>query len=190
MKAFKKRPATLDDLRGVPETMIAELVDGELMASPRPSTSHSNVAGGLTAELRDPFQSGAGGPGGWWILYEPELHLTGDVLVPDFAGWRRERLPQMPDAPFLEQPPDWICEILSPSTAGFDRVRKMPVYLRERVEHVWLVDPAARTIEAFRLDGVRWLLVGNYAGTGRVRIEPFEARELDLSKLWLDGAPG
>lgn len=184
---FKQRPATYEDLRALPETLVGELVEGELLASPRPSTAHSNVAGGLTDELRGPFQRGSGGPGGWWLLYEPELHLGADVLVPDLAGWRRSRMPELPDAPFLELAPDWVCEILSPSTAGFDRVRKMPIYLREGVGFVWLIDPVARTVEAFRRSpDAQWVLVGNFAGDQTARIEPFEAIEFDLSALWLE----
>jgi Uma2 family endonuclease len=189
MKAFRKKPATYDDIRKLPEMMIGELIGGELVASPRPSSAHSNVAGALTEELRGPFQRGRGGPGGWWILYEPELHIGENVLVPDFAGWRRERLPRMSDVPFLEIAPDWLCEILSPSTAGFDRVRKLPIYLREGVNHVWLIDPTARTLEAYRREGEKWVLIGNFAGDQQARIEPFEAHEIDLKSFWLEEEP-
>lgn len=189
MKAFSKKPATYEDIRKLPEMMVGELVGGELIASPRPSTGHSRAAGALSGELEGPFQRGNGGPGGWWILGEPELHLDGNVLVPDLAGWRRERLPHMPDVPFLEIAPDWLCEILSPSTAGFDRIRKMPIYLRKGVSHVWLIEPAARVLEAFRREGEKWILLASFGGNQYARIEPFEAHEFDLKAFWLGEAP-
>ncbi len=105
--------------------------------------------------------------------------------MPDLAGWRRTRMPVPPDQPFFSLAPDWVCEVLSPSTAGFDRVRKMPVYLRERVGHVWLIEPLTRTLEVFQNENERWILVGNYAGDQRVRAAPFEAVELELEALWL-----
>lgn len=184
MRPFTQKPATVDDLKRVPVTMVGEIVGGELVASPRPSPLHSNAALGLGAGLRDPFQHGTGGPGGWWILVEPEIHHGADIVVPDLAGWRRETLQELPQQSFISVRPDWICEVLSPSTAGFDRVRKMPVYLREGVGHVWLVDPATRTVEVFRNAGREWALAGSYAGDSRERLPPFDAVELDLSKLW------
>ncbi|MHB8877588.1 MAG: Uma2 family endonuclease, partial [Myxococcaceae bacterium] len=130
---------------------------------------------------------GSGGPGGWWILDEPELHLAKDILVPDLAGWSRARLPRppAPSEPFLTLAPDWICEVLSPSTASLDRVMKKHVYAREGVSHLWFIDPLARTLEVLRLTEGRWVEVDSYAGDARVRAEPFEAVELDLSLLWL-----
>jgi Uma2 family endonuclease len=187
MKATVKKQATYEDLLALPETWVGELVAGEMLASPRPAARHALVASALGAELLGPFQRGRGGPGGWWILYEPELHLGQEVLVPDLAGWRRTRMPAPPDQPFFTLAPDWVCEILSPSTAGFDRVRKMPVYLRERVGHVWLIDPLARTLEVFQNENERWVLVGNHAGDQRVRAAPFEAVELELESLWMPG---
>jgi Uma2 family endonuclease len=148
--------------------------------------SHANVAAELTSELVPPFGRGRGGPGGWWIVGEPELHLGPDILIPDLAGWRRERLPKRIDAPFMELAPDWICEILSPSTATFDRVRKLPVYLRARVSFAWLVDPIGRMIEALRRENERWVVIGNFPDDKPARIDPFEAHELDLRTLWLD----
>jgi Uma2 family endonuclease len=186
MKAFKKKPATYDDIRRLPEGMNGEIVDGELFASPRPRMGHGHVATGLNLELGGPFGRGKGGPGGWWIVFEPELHFGTNVVIPDLAGWRRERLPKMPDAPFMELAPDWICEITSPSTASFDRVKKMHVYHRAGVTHAWLVDPAARIIEAFHRETSNWLLIDTFPGDSPARIEPFEAHELDLRTLWLD----
>src|SRR5690606_18051551 len=130
------------------------------------------------------FARGRGGPGGWVILFEPELHLSGHVLVPDLAGWRRERMPEMPEVPAFELAPDWVCEVLSPHTVARDRVRKLPIYAQQRVRHVWLVDPDAKTLEVFRLDGDGWRLVGTWEGDARLRAEPFDAVELELGGLW------
>jgi Uma2 family endonuclease len=147
-----RRRATYDDLRAVPAHLVAELLNGELVTSPRPSPHHARAASSLGAELYGPFDRGRGGPGGWIILDEPELHLHGDVLVPDIAGWRRERMPALPQASAFELAPDWVCEILSPSTASVDRTEKLPIYGSERVGDVWLVDPLIQTLEVLRLD--------------------------------------
>src|SRR5215831_12466506 len=139
--------ATYDELRQVPSHLVAELIDGELVTSPRPASLHTKASSSLGGELYNPFQRGNGGPGGWIILNQPELHLHGDVLVPDLSGWRRDRMPEMPDAAAFELPPDWVCEVLSPRTAVVDRTAKRRIYLREGVEYVWLVDPAEQTLE-------------------------------------------
>lgn len=120
-------------------------------------------------------------PGGWILLDELELHLGADILVPDLAGWRRKRLPNVPDAPFLDVAPDWVCEVLSARTKRLDRMKKVPVYGRERVRQLWLVDPRARIVEIFRLEGERYVLVGTWGENQRARVEPFDAIELDLS---------
>jgi Uma2 family endonuclease len=140
----------------------------------------------LGGELSGPFHRGTrGGPGGWVLLDEPELHLHGgQVLVPDLAGWRRERMPQVPDAAAFELAPDWVCEVLSPSTEAMDRATKLPIYAAERVSHAWLIDPMVRTLEAYRLEGSRWTLLGTWTGEAHVRVEPFEALELELGALW------
>lgn len=183
-------PATYEDLLAVPDHLVAEIVDGELHTSPRPAPRHADASSGLGGALRGPFDRGRGGPGGWRILFEPELHLGRDVLVPDLAGWRRERMPQVPDEAYISLVPDWVCEVLSPSTAALDRARKLPIYAREQVSHAWLVDPIARTLEVLRLEAGRWVLVGTWAGTATVHAEPFEALGLDLTLLWDDPAPG
>lgn len=185
VNAFAKKPATYEDLRAVPAEMLAQIVAGELVASPRPSSEHAHAASVLGMDLGGPFHRGRGGPGGWWILYEPELHSGDDVLVPDLAGWKRERVSQLPGSAYIELVPDWICEVLSPSTSGLDRVRKMPVYLRQGVAHIWLVDPVGCTLEVFRNEQGRWVLLGTFEGNQQVRAEPFEAVELDLAALWL-----
>ena len=139
------------------------------------------MLGGL---LMGPWRLGRGGPGGWVILDEPELHFREDVVVPDLGGWRRARMPVMPIGPFIEVSPDWVCEVLSPSTAGHDRVRKLAVYLREKVAHVWFIDPIEQTLEVLKLEGDKWIIVGTFIGDVRARAEPFDAVELELGLLW------
>lgn len=180
-----KQGATYDDLLKVPDDKVAEIVEGELYASPRPRTRHAHVGALLTAELVGAFHTGRRGPAGWWILYEPELHLGNDILVPDLAGWRRETLPVMPDVPALDVAPDWACEILSPSTIDLDLQRKLPAYARHRVTWLWLIDPAAKTLEVFRRESDGWARLGSYRDDDRVHAEPFDAVEIELSPLWL-----
>jgi Uma2 family endonuclease len=179
--------ATYEDVLRAPAHMVAEVIDGVLTTHPRPASPHTQAATTLGEELRPPFKRGKGGPGGWGILDEPELHLGAepDILVPDLAGWRRETMPEMPDAPFFTLRPDWVCEVLSPSTARHDRRGKMPVYQRERVQHVWFIEPTDRTLEMYELDGPTYRLLGTYADAERARAVPFDAIELDLAVLWL-----
>lgn len=179
-----KRPATYEDVLALPEHMVGQLIDGELIAMPRPANPHGVAQMSLGGELYGPFQRGRGGPGGWWFMTEPELHFGQDVLVPDLAGWRRERMPQVPPAPYFTLAPDWVCEVLSPSTEALDRKRKREIYAREGVRHVWLVDPASRTLEAFHWHQGQWKLQGPFSGEVRVRAEPFAALELELGALW------
>jgi Uma2 family endonuclease len=178
------RPATYEDLVKLPDRLVAEIVDGELHASPRPALRHSRAERSLARAIGGPYDDGVGGPGGWWILVEPELHLGRSVLVPDLAGWRRSRMAELPDAAYSSLAPDWVCEVLSPSTASFDRVKKLGVYAREAVAHVWFVDPALRTLETLKLDGARWVLAGSYAGNDVVRAEPFDEIDLELARVW------
>jgi Uma2 family endonuclease len=178
------RPATYEDLLRVPDHLVAEILDGELYTSPRPAPRHADASSGLGGALRGPFDRGRGGPGGWRILDEPELHLAADVVVPDLAGWRRERLPDLPETAYFSVAPDWICEVVSPSTASMDRVKKLAIYAREGVRHAWLIDPIARTLEVLRLENGRWTIISTAAGLDVVRAEPFDALELDLSLLW------
>jgi Uma2 family endonuclease len=179
------RPASYEDLLALPEHVVGEIIDGELIVSPRPANRHAAATTSLNSDLHATFGRGnRGGPGGWVILFEPELHIVGQVMVPDIAGWRRERRPEIPDAPFFELAPDWVCEVLSPSTAALDRTRKMRHYGRAGVTHVWLLDPTPQTLEVFRRDGDSWRLVLAVAGDAEVRAEPFEAVELALAGLW------
>ena len=189
MASPARKPATYDDLLKLPDDKIGEIVDGELYASPRPAGRHASCAFALSSEIGPPFQGQRGGPGGWLFLFEPELHLADDRLVPDLAGWRRDRLPSVPDAPALTLAPDWVCEILSPSTERFDRARKLPAYARHGVSHAWLINPSTRTLEVYRRDGGSWVLAGTHADDAIVRAEPFEAIELDLLRLWGEERP-
>jgi Uma2 family endonuclease len=180
------RPATYDDLEKLPDNLVAEIVNGELHASPRPAPRHASAGSVVGGRLVQPFHEGRGGPGGWWILYEPELHLARDVVVPDWAGWRRSRMPHLPETAYFPLAPDWACEILSPSTSSLDRVQKLAVYARERVAHTWLIDPLGRTLEVLRLEAGRWTILATHAGTEVVRAEPFAEIELELASLWAD----
>jgi Uma2 family endonuclease len=180
------RPATYDDLVALPDNMVAEIVGGELHASPRPAPRHAMAEGAIGALIAPPFHFGRGGPGGWWILPEPELHLGADVLVPDYAGWRRTRMPSVPVTAYFPLAPDWVCEIISPSTAALDRARKVALYAREQVGHAWLIDPIARTLEVLRLETGRWVIVSTHAGDVTVRAEPFAEIEIALADLWVD----
>ena len=185
------RPGTYEDLLALPEHLVGELVDGELIVSPRPAARHARSTSGLDRTLGSSFDGRGTGPGGWWILPEVELHLGRNVLVPDLAGWRREHLPRCPSGPFVEVAPAWVCEVLSPSNAAVDRKLKLPRYAQAGVAHVWLVDPAARTLEVLEREGPRWILWETFSGDDKPRAVPFDAIELDLSALWLpdDDAP-
>ncbi|HEY8926858.1 MAG TPA: Uma2 family endonuclease [Polyangia bacterium] len=180
----RKSPATYADLEALPPHLVGEIIDGELVVSPRPASLHARATSQLGTRLGGPFDDGTGGPGGWILLDEPELHVVGQVLVPDLAGWRRARMPEMPDVAAFELAPDWVCEVLSPGTARVDRSQKMRHYASAKVGHVWLVDPAATTLEIYRLDGEGWRLVQTYAGNETIRPEPFEAVDFDLGSLW------
>ena len=189
MASPARKPATYEDLLKLPEDKIGEIVDGDLYASPRPAGRHASCAFTLSSEIGPPFQARRGGPGGWIFLFEPELHLADDKLVPDLAGWRRERLPVVPDVPALTLAPDWVCEILSPSTERLDRARKLPAYARHGVGHAWLINPSTRTLEVYRREGTSWVLAATHADDAIVRAEPFDAIALDLLRLWDEERP-
>ena len=181
--------ATYKDVLDSPEHLVAEIINGDLRLSPRPGVPHTVTASSLAALLTGPFQFGTNGPGGWLILAEPELHFADDVVVPDLAGWRIERLPQIhveveSHEAFLTIAPDWVCEVLSRRTAVDDRLEKLPIYAAAGVGHTWLVDAAKRSLEVFRLHEGNWLIVGTYQGNQQVRAEPFDAIELDLGTIW------
>lgn len=179
-----KRAASYADVLAAPDHLIAEVIDGELHLNPRPGVAHTAAASALGEELGPPFKRGRGGPGGWLIFDESELHLGADIVVPDLAAWRVERMGDMHDAPYLTLPPDWVCEVLSPRTAKYDRTDKLRIYAREQVRWAWLVEPLLRTLEALRWESDKWTLLGCWRDEARVRAEPFEAIELELGALW------
>jgi Uma2 family endonuclease len=184
--------AQYEDILALPVHVVGEIVDGELHVSPRPASPHAVASSTLGMDLGGAYQRGRGGPGGWWIVDEPELHLGRDVLVTDLAGWRKSRMPEMPSVPYFTLSPDWVCEVLSPGTASFDRVRKMRAYAREAVGHAWLVDPLERTLEVYRLypGGGTWILVSAHSAEEVVRAEPFDGIDLRLADLWIPLAAG
>lgn len=189
MTQAARKQATYEDVLNAPPNKVAELIEGTLHLQPRPAMRHARAMTKLASGLDDPFDRGRSGPGGWWLLFEPELHLGANVLVPDLAGWRRERLPELPDVAAMELAPDWVCEAISPSTGALDRVKKMPLYAQAGVRWCWLLDAHQRTIEAFRQEAGRWVLLGAHAGNDQARIEPFDAVAIDLSMLWIGKEP-
>lgn len=184
---FKKR-ATYADVLAAPDGVVAEVLFGVLHTNSRPAIAHARVSSRLGSELDGPFDRGRGGPGGWILVDEPELHLGDDIVVPDLAGWRRERLPRLPNAAYFELAPDWICEVLSPRTTKIDRSDKLEIYAREGVRHVWLVDPLARLLEVLRLQdaGRRDEILATFKDDADVRAEPFDAVPLALAQVWAD----
>ncbi|HEY4241968.1 MAG TPA: Uma2 family endonuclease [Kofleriaceae bacterium] len=183
MVAPRLETSTYADLERLPDNVVGELIHGALYASPRPAEPHAAASTVLGEELGPPFRRGRGGPGGWVFYDEPELHLGGDVLVPDMAGWRVERAPARGVTAF-ETAPDWVCEVLSPSTARLDRTVKRDVYARERVPFVWFIDPIEEVLEVFQLEGSRYALAQSAGGDAKIRARPFEELELELVFLW------
>ena len=182
------RPASYQDVLDAPEGVVAELIGGALHVHPRPTSPHGRAASNLGADLLMGFDRGLTGPGGWWILDEPEIHFTEtDVLVPDIAGWRRETMPEFEVAPYHRTVPDWVCEVLSPRTREYDVTEKRDVYARHGVGHLWFLDPDARTLEAFALEAGSWRLIGAAHGEAEVRMAPFEAIVVPLAPLWVPG---
>jgi Uma2 family endonuclease len=183
--AIKK--AIYEDLFDIPENMTGEIINGELIVTPRPSRRHSIVASSLGYEIGPPYHFGrGGGPGGWVILDEPEVAFGVSILVPDLAGWKKERFPIEEPHNWISVAPDWVCEILSPGTAQVDRTEKMPLYAQHQVSHAWLIDPILKTLEVFKFEPGRWVVLGVYAKSAKVRAEPFSEIELDLGLLWLE----
>lgn len=185
-----KKKATYDDLYRVPENMTGEIINGELIVTPRPSRQHGYTTFALGDEI-GPYRSGrSGGPGGWVFIFEPELGLDEHVLVPDLAGWREERFPDEEPHNWISVAPDWICEVLSPRTMRIDKMEKMPIYARHAVPYLWLIDPVAKTLDAFRLKGGEWVVAGLFAEAAMVRVEPFTEIEISLSDLWQESRRG
>jgi Uma2 family endonuclease len=185
MPQAAKNRATYEDLFDLPKNVVGEILNGELQAHPRPAPRPAQADSALGYIVGGRVSGGLGGPGGWWILDEPELHLASDILVPDLAGWKRERMPKLPETAWFELAPDWACEILSPSTARSDRIVKMPIYAREGIKHLWLVDPDLRTLEVYELNAdSHWTLISTLKDDDPVSQPPFDAIEFSLGVLW------
>lgn len=177
--------SVLRAFEAVPSHKVGEIIDGVLSTMPRPAPRHAKASSRMNTLVDAPFGIGRDGPGGWLILTEPELHLGRDILVPDLAGWRLERMPELPETPYFTVAPDWVCEVLSPLTEALDRIKKRPIYAREGVKFAWLVNPLAQTLEVFELnaDGI-WMVMGLHQEKELVRARPFDAVELNLALLW------
>jgi Uma2 family endonuclease len=188
MSTIVEQTNLYERLSALPENLVGEIIDGVLYTQPRPAAPHTLAASAIEGELYNPFHKGRDGPGGWWILAEPELHFIRDteVLVPDIAGWRRERMPTLPADHRFEVVPDWVCEILSPGTQKKDRIAKRKSYARYGVAYLWLVDPLARMLETYALDNGQWTVTGLYQDRDEVSAPPFESIVLALGDLWVD----
>jgi Uma2 family endonuclease len=185
-QARQPRRATYQDVLDAPAHMVAEIANGRLHLHPRPASRHARASFIMAGRLHDPFQGGPDNPGDWHFAIEPELHFGDDVLVPDLAGWRRQRMPVYPDTAFFTLAPDWVCEILSPSTRRFDVTEKRALYAANGVAHLWMLDPEARTLETFRLGPEGWLVGAAFKEGEEVRAAPFETLAFPLSALWPD----
>jgi Uma2 family endonuclease len=179
-----KKPATYADLEALPPHLSGEIINGVLYAQPRPVPKHILAAGSLNNELMGPFQKGRGGPGGWIFAEEPELHLGPHIVQPDMVGWRRERLPYLPKTKWIETSPDWVCELLSPSTEARDRTEKRLIYATYQVRHLWYIDPRTEVLEVFENRDGKWLLLSAFKGADLVTAPPFEAISFSLGELW------
>lgn len=184
MLKSKSRPATFADIEALPPHVVGEILFGTLHTHPRPSPRHAKAATELQIELGSPFGRGRGGPGGWVFLIEPELHLGPHTVVPDIAGWRSENLPSLPDTAFIETAPDWVCEVLSPSTQAVDRTDKLAIYAAFGVGHAWYVDPIARTLEVLELRDGKWLIAATFKDADAVAAPPFAVHTFRLDVLW------
>lgn len=188
MSARAPKLATYPDLLRLSDDVRAEILAGEIVTAPAPLPRHSKVQRSLGRFVGGPFDDddGHGGPGGWWIFVEVDVQLDRhDVVRPDLAGWRRTRLPDPGDQRPIEVVPDWICEILSPSTAAQDRVTKSRLYAERGVGHYWIIDADVHTLEAFELVSGRWVLAGTWGDDAVARIPPFAEIELPVGRLFL-----
>ncbi len=181
---YSKRRATYQDVLDAPPHLVAELIDGELYTFPRPAPPNAVAQAMLLTIINNSFHGN--GAGGWWIMTEPQLRLGENSLVPDIAGWRKTRMPKPPKTAYFEMAPDWLCEILSPSTRKIDLFRKVPIYAREAVSHLWILEPVALTVDAYNLCGGKWLPIDSQSGYATVSLPPFEAISFGLGNLWID----
>lgn len=184
MTQAAQRLATYEDLFDLPDNVIGQIIHGQLIVQPRPAPKHALANSGVLFDIGNPYHRGRGGPGGWWILYEPELHLDRHILVPDIAGWRRERMSSLPETAYFTIVPDWICEILSPGTAKLDRISKMPIYAEQGVGWLWLIDPDIRTLEVYCLNKAHWQLEATWQDAAEVKAPPFAEIVIALNDWW------
>ncbi|MBF0226618.1 MAG: Uma2 family endonuclease [Desulfobacterales bacterium] len=180
------KTANYEDLYKIPENMIGQIINGELITMPRPSLRHSNVVSSIGFEIGPPYKFGRGGPGGWIILDEPEIKLGENIFVPDIAGWEKKRLPKFPKTNYISVPPDWICEVLSPCTEKTDRAMKMPIYAQFGISYFWIINPIEKILEVLKLSDNKWFILAIYAENDKVRAEPFQEIEIDLQNLWIE----
>ena len=181
-----ERPAVHEDLFDLPDNMVGEIINGQIVAQPRPSPRHSRAGLALGGMISDRFdRETTDGSGGWWILAEPECHLDTDIVVPAIAGWRRSTMPDFPETAWIDIAPDWVCEIISPSTQKYDRSIKRDIYAREKIAYYWIVDPIANLIEVFALENSKWTLLRTVDDNAKASLEPFEAMPFDLGRLWV-----
>jgi Putative restriction endonuclease len=184
MSLLKPKAATYADIEALPPNMVGEILFGALVTHPRPARRHVVAANAMSGILTSPFQFGGGGPGGWIIAVEPEVHLGPHVVVPDLAGWRKERLVGHEDGAWFEEVPDWICEVLSPATEVYDRGDKRRIYSAYEVPHLWHLDPRSRVLEVFQRQKTDWLLTHTFAESEDVSAPPFDAITFSLGLLW------
>lgn len=186
--ARKLEPATIADLEALPPNVKGEIIDGVLYTHARPRARHQDLIGALGDDIRRPFRRGRGGPGGWWILVEPGIEVMGSPeFSPDLAGWRVERMAELPEDTSIQVVPDWVCEVLSPSTRSYDLRTKRAFYARIGVKYLWYVDMDERSLTVSRLYEGKWLELGVYGEDDKVRAEPFEAVELEMEAWWISG---
>ena len=187
LKKIKSFDELYKELCDLPDNVVGEILKGELVVSPRPAFIHARASSSLGSKIFESYDEGNGGPGGWWILDEPELHFPDDVVVPDIAGWKRERLQDPSKMKVFEVSPDWVCEVLSPSTARQDKISKLQIYAENKVPHYWIVDPLNRVLEILILDGKTYKLAFVFGKDDDVKkAPPFEELEFNLGSLWAD----
>lgn len=184
MAVTASRSATYADLTAVPEHFVPEVIDGTLETHPRPRPQHALAASDLNAVLGPPFRQGRGGPGGWLSMVEPELHLGPQVVVPNLAGWRHPGIPSKPEAAFIGIPPDWVCQILSPSTMRLDRDPERRIYAEAGIGHLWLLDPGEGFLEGFGFADGRWVVLATIQHGETMALPPFDAVPFPLDDLF------
>ncbi len=182
----KKFKDLYEDLCALPKNVNGEIINEELVVSPRPAPKHANASSAIGSIILPPYHLGENGPGGWWILFEPEIHLKDQVIVPDIGGWKKERLPKLLEEAYFSLAPDWVCEVLSPSTARYDRISKLKIYAHNKVPYYWIVDPLNRTLEVLVLDKKNYKVDLVFGKDDLVKAPPFDKLEFNLGKLWAD----